>query len=168
MDPEHSKISKPSHSLMAPEGSDGLTLLGDNIDDGLLVLLTNKIEAQLEELERQADKRIRFFRRICNDPLVYRPVREAAADSIENVVYEYRQKKDMLYKKLAQEHGEKQAKRVHAQLDLGNRLPSVYLEIIHETWDVVEREEGAQYETQLSNRVDDSLDDDLVVVASNA
>lgn len=53
--------------------------------------------------------------------------------------------------KLAHEHGEKQVEQVYHQLGAGDRLPMAYLEILHETWDVVEL---------------DDLDEEPVVVSS--
>ena len=51
-------------------------------------------------------------------------------------------------------------------LGVDDHLPMAYLEFLHETWDVVELEEGTQVGEYNCGQVGDDLDEEPVVVAS--
>ncbi|KAK4133658.1 hypothetical protein BT67DRAFT_434642 [Trichocladium antarcticum] len=123
-----------------------LALLGDNLADSLAddrgLPLTHQMESQLQALEHHANDRIALCRRVRdNDPCADLQAVEVA---VEEAVAEFCAGKAAMYTRLAQEHGERQTARVYDELGGAERLPRAYLDILYETWDVVELEEGAQ------------------------
>lgn len=97
---------KPTCSLLdslqhQAEDDTTLRLLGDNLDDGVGVLLTHKMEAQLEELEKEINEKIKaYFGRAADDP----PADNTA--QIEDLVDEYKLKKEQLCKLLCVKRGQ--------------------------------------------------------------
>jgi hypothetical protein len=87
-------MSQPHHSLIQElESNTRLVLLGDNIDEELCVLLTHKMEAQLEEIEKQANEKIDVYRRARNEPIADMAAIETA---IEELVDEYKVRKETM------------------------------------------------------------------------
>ncbi|KAL2256601.1 hypothetical protein VTK26DRAFT_1421 [Humicola hyalothermophila] len=147
-------MSQDTRSLVKePEGSPGLSLLGDNVREELGILLAYKVEAQLDSVERCINEGIDAYRQDWDGPFAELAGREAA---IECLMEQYKAKKTEIYSQLVYDSGEKQAEKVFTDLAVWDRIPKSYVDFVHETWDVVGLEEASH--------VREALEEDPVFV----